>query len=93
MKYKRLFQEVAKYTFIGMCDRLRLNNPENENKWLNMMKFKKKITDSKFIKECDTSKILDDNEDINVWIEENKMSDSSSQAYSSKWGTKSCIFY
>jgi len=47
--------------FINTCDRFR-RTPEGENSWQEMMRTKEEISELKFIKMCDVSAILDEDE-------------------------------
>ena len=80
-----------KYTYIGTCDRLRLNNPENELKWREMIKNKSELNVKDFKKDLDASQLLDDDETIDDFLNYLSSNDTI-KFYKSKWGDKECKF-
>ena len=82
--------KIKKY--LGQCDKLRCNLT-NETYWILMMQYKKKISDKAFIKAVDMTSMLDEDETAIEYISNSRQSDSSSNAYKSKWGDKECVFF
>ena len=82
----------AKKQYLGQCDKVR-NSDENEIKWHQMMKNKKGISFSDFIKNVDMSSLLDEDETPLDFLEFNKSQDRSSQTYKSNWGSKEAMFF
>jgi len=80
-----------KYTYIGTCDRLRLNNPENELKWHEMIKNKSDLNIEEFKKDLDAGQLLDDDETIDDFLNYLSSNDDI-KFYNSKWGDKGCKF-
>lgn len=80
-----------KYTYIGTCDRLRLNNPENELKWHEMIKNKSELNVEEFKKDLDAGQLLDDDETIDDFLNYLSSNDDI-KFYNSKWGDKECKF-
>lgn len=49
------------FRFLGACDRFR-KTENGEDLWQEMMNTRKEITESEFLKICDISKVLDEDE-------------------------------
>lgn len=93
-KYNKLIAEVlhGKFEFLSACDKFRMNYENGEELWLEMME-NSFATEDSVIDSLDASKFLDDGEDFNTYIKENRESDIESAFYESKMGGKKCVFF
>lgn len=93
MKFNKLLIETIgnQYEYIGQCDLLRKNNC-NEKFWQDMMKKKSTITMQEFVKGIDPSRILDDDETFEQYVEEAKREDKNFGFYKSTWDDKPAKF-
>lgn len=71
--------------FIGTCDKFRTSEV-NELIWQEMMKTKKRITESEFLKLCDVTIILDYNETWSDYKQNAKMQNDPIKFYKSNNG-------
>lgn len=71
--------------FIGTCDKFRTSEV-NELIWQEMMKTKKRITESEFLKLCDVTIILDYNETWSDYKQNAKMQNDPIKFYKSNHG-------
>lgn len=86
------FKNINKKKYLGQCDTLRRLSDDNESKWYDMMKNKKKISFNMFEKNVDTSIFTDEDYTFKDYIKETYMSDPDTQTYISTWGDKECMF-
>lgn len=77
------------YTFLGACDTLRRKGCEDL--WVEMMSNKSEITEEEFLIDLDASKLLDDDETIEDYLDNLKLEDTI-KYYKSNWGNKNCKF-
>lgn len=74
-------------TFIGTCDRLRINNPQNDTFWHIMIKNKSEISKSEFLQQTDITSILDEDETFDEF-----MNNYSGSYFKSIWNNNECTF-
>ena len=86
------FNNIDKKSYIGQCNTLRRMSDENEQKWHDMMKDKKEISFTKFIKNVDGNNFLDDGENMKTYIKVSTLEDDSTKTYISHWGDAECMF-
>lgn len=94
MKHLQTYESFKniKKDYIGQCDTLRKISQENEYKWIDMMRDKKKISFNKFIKNINADKFLDIGESMKEYITNALLEDSTTQTYLSHWGEIECMF-
>jgi len=93
IRLKDILNEGKKYKFLGMCDKVRSLSDDNENYWHKMIANRKKISNKQFTQLVDTNAILDEDENINDFYNDNKRQDSSSASYKSIWNNTPCAYY
>jgi hypothetical protein len=94
MDFVKTFESFfKKKDYLGQCDRLRSISSENEQKWIDMMKDRQKISFEDFIENVDGSKFLDEDETMESYLEASTMSDNETATYISHWGDKECMFF
>lgn len=79
---------AQKAQYMGQCDRLRMNNKENEEKWQQMIQNAIPVTLHQFLRYVDVSDFIDEDGSVEEFIAD----DPSSGFYISKWGDKDCWF-
>ena len=90
---KNLLENInIKKQYLGQCDQLRFQNPENEDKWQDMMRLKKKISFTRFLNSVDMSEMLDDDVTPKDYIKDCIREDDETGSYISKWGEDTCMF-
>lgn len=91
---KRLLRESLqpKKQYLGQCDLLRFKGTENEDKWQDMMRNRKKIPLKSFLNNVEISQMLDDDEDPIQFLKDASMEDPDLASYVSNWGDKEAMF-
>lgn len=84
--------KIDKKNFFGVCNKVRSLSNENEQKWYEMMKNKKKVTFKFFIDNTKMYEMLDDDETPENYIKDSIRSDSKTSAYISNWGDEEVLF-
>lgn len=79
-------------SYIGQCDQLRRGNADNEAKWHAMMERRAEVTFPSFVRNVDMSPLLDEGDTPESYIALASLSDPSTAAYRSWWGTQRCWF-
>ncbi len=79
--------------YVGQCDRVRRGNADNEAKWQAMMSCAERISFDELVASVDLSSILDEGETAEAFIAAASLSDPSTAAYRSWWGTERCWFH
>ncbi|MEE9581100.1 MAG: hypothetical protein V3V74_07290 [Nitrosomonadaceae bacterium] len=82
--------KTAVFSYLGQCDTLRKKGPEFERSWKKMIE--KKEVFKGILTSCDFSGMLDDDETIEQWFENELRQDSSAKLYKSVWGFTDCYF-
>lgn len=87
-RWKHEKYKTAKYSFIGVCDRVR-KNEENDLKWHEMMKNASPVTMEEFLSQCDMSDVLDEGETVENYL--NIHTDI--EFFKSNFGVSDCYFF
>ncbi len=85
--------QIIKKQYLGQCDILRMISDENENKWQEMMRDKKEISFSHFIRNTTSYDFLDDEETIQDYLIRQTKVDDTTKTYISHWGGKNVYLY
>ena len=80
---------IETFTYIGQCDRLRLNDPIAERNWHEMMANKKPISQEEFLSNVDMSRLLDSDETPAEYL----ANMGKVNFYSSVWGGRPAYFF
>lgn len=88
MNWYKVSQNIKiSYSYLGQCDRVRINS-ENENNWQQMMSLKQPISKEEFLSVIDPFSILDEDETIEEFL----FNCSDVGIFKSVWGNNPCYF-
>lgn len=93
LKLSEIFDNSQRLDYFGQCDKVRGMSDTHELYWQNMMEKKIKIPIKTFVSSVDFSKILDEDETPEEWINNSLKSDPTSGAYKSMWGKEPVMFF